>query len=91
MYAHHALVRTHPHRHSNTLARANKSTFLQYLRKWKTKEFNAMSLTQLAQQPIGYKSWAGFIQSLAGDDQGQTDQGQTFNTSLLVPGSAVIL
>lgn len=31
MYAHHALVRTHPHRHSNTLARANKSTFLRYL------------------------------------------------------------
>ena len=50
MYAHHALVRTHPHRHSNTLARANKSTFLRYLCKWKTKEFNAMSLTLLAPQ-----------------------------------------
>ena len=46
----------------------------------KTKGFNAMSLTQLALQPMGYKSWPGLIQSLAGDDQGQT-----FNTSLLVP------
>lgn len=70
MYAHHALVHTRPHRHSNTLAIANKSTFLQYL--CESERQKALMSCLSHNYNLGYKSRPGLIHSLAGDDQGQS-------------------
>lgn len=87
----HAWERTHAQARLHALAGANKSTFLRYLCKSKTKGFNAPPPSPRQNKtgtaaPLCYKSWwgeggveeeeevevGGLIQSLAGDDQGQT-------------------